>query len=182
MRAFVTSIGEPTTDLCVWSLRRNGFDVILIKDETTLWHKLKLIYEYAEEDFFRVDADIIVNNRLTPEMLSWLDAKNPEIWWWQFLTFDWLKLNLTHSMSYIRKEAIPALCSRIEFVERSNRPETEMSRIKEFYDPRRFDTYEDEIMGLHGYKADLKRVKKIKHIRNQQNLYDFEMAERLNKL
>ena len=27
MKAFVTSIGEPTTDLCVWALERQGFDV-----------------------------------------------------------------------------------------------------------------------------------------------------------
>lgn len=182
MKAYVTSIGEQTTDLCIWALERNGFDCVLVSGDTSLATKLKDIYDRADDDFLRVDADIIVNKWFNAKTLSWLDAKNPDIWWWQFLTFDFLKLNITHSISYIKKEAIPHLRLKVELVEKSNRPETEMSRIKEFYEPRRFDTYSDEIVGLHGYKADLERVKKTKHVRNQIALYDFEMAERLNQL
>jgi len=183
VKAFVTSIGEPTTDLCLWSLQRNGFETVLLEDpSTSLWEKLKTIYEMAEDDFVRVDADIIINRRFTPTMLSWLPIKNSDCWWWQFICFDILKLDITHSMAYTKKIAIPFLRSNINRVMNSNRPETEMSRIQEFHNPRRFDTYTDEIMGLHGYKADIERAKKQKHIRNQQGLYDFEMAERLNKL
>src|SRR5665213_3062725 len=69
-----------------------------------------------------------------------IDSGNLEVWWWQFITFDWFKLDTTHSMSYIHKAAIPDLRKRIEMAMNSNRPETEMSRIKEFYEPRRFDT------------------------------------------
>lgn len=61
MKAYVTSIGEPTTDLCVWSLERNGFETVLIQDQTTLAEKLKRIYSEADEDFVRIDADVIVN-------------------------------------------------------------------------------------------------------------------------
>lgn len=185
MKAFVTSIGEPTTDLCCWALRRNGFDVMLIQDRnTSLWEKLKTIYEMAETDFVRVDADIIVNRNFTKEMLSFLTLRNEDVWWWQFLTFDMLKLDTNHSMAYTKREAIPALRKHITdpMIMNSNRPETEMSRIKPFYEPRRFDTYPDELMGVHGLKADLNRVKRLKHVRNQQDLYDFEMAERIAKL
>lgn len=183
MKAYVTSIGEPTTGLCCWALERNGFEVLLIEEmNTSLWQKLKLIYEQAEDDFVRVDADIIVNQRFTPEMLSWLPVKNSDCWWWQFLTFDLLKLDTTHSMSFIKKAAIPALQQNVFKVLHSNRPETEMSRIDEFHNPRRLDTYSNEIMGLHGLKADLERVKEVKHDRNQHDSYDFEMAERIQKL
>jgi hypothetical protein len=183
MKAYVTSIGEPTTELCLYALQRNGFETFLVQDRnTSLWEKLKFIYETADNDFVRVDADIIVNKRFTPEAVSWLTLRDADIWWWQFLTFDMLKLDTTHSMAFVKKEAFPALRSKIEMVMNSNRPETEMSRIKEFYEPRRFDTYPDEIMGLHGFKADLERASKLKNVRNQQDLYDFDMAERMAKL
>ena len=57
MKCYVTSIGEPTTDVCVWSLKRNGFDVELLQDNSSLQNKLKRIFEKADDDFLRVDAD-----------------------------------------------------------------------------------------------------------------------------
>lgn len=183
MKAFITSIGEPTTDLCLWALQRNGFETMLIQDaSTSLWEKMKSIYEMADDDFVRIDADVIVNKEFTPKMLSWLLAKNSDCWWWQFTMFDWFKLDIAHGTSFIKKEAIPILRANIEKAMNDNRPETAMSRIKEFYEPRRFETYKDEIIGLHGYRGDIAAAKKLKHIRNQQALYDFEMAERLNAL
>lgn len=183
MKAYITSIGEPTTDLCVWALQRNGFETVLIQDaNTSLWEKLKAIYEMADNDFVRVDADIIVNKNFTPEAVSWLTLENADIWWWQFLCFDLLKLDITHSMAFMKKECFPAVRNQIEKAKNSNRPETYMSRIKELYSPRRFDTFSDEIMGLHGYKADLRRAKLLKHVRNQQDLYDFDLAERLQRI
>jgi hypothetical protein len=182
MKAYVTSIGEPTTDLCVWSLERNGFEVELVQGSDSLCYKMNYIFEKADNDFARIDADIIVNRRFTPEMLSFLTLKDSDIWWWQFICFDMLKLDTTHSMSFIKREALPALRSNVKSFEHSNRPETELSRIKEFYNPRRFDTYSDELMGIHGLKADLKRAMRLKHVRNQMDLYDFDMAERIAKL
>lgn len=183
MRAYVTSIGEPTEELCIWSLERNGFDVRLVKDPaSSLRDKLHWIYYNADESFLRVDADIIVNKWFVPQALEWLDLQDPNIWWWQFKTFDWLKLDINHSMAYIKKEALPDLRNGINSIPITTRPETEMSRIKEFYNPRRFDTYEAAIVGLHGYKTNLEEAKQLKHRRNQQDLYDFEMAERLNSL
>ncbi|TAL08185.1 MAG: hypothetical protein EPO02_13440 [Nitrospirae bacterium] len=182
MKAYVTSIGEPTRELCIWALQRNGFDTFSISGNESLAEKLKYIYDQVDDDFVRIDADVIVNKSFTPEMLGWVQAKNHDIWWWQFTLFDWFKLDIAHNTSFIKKEAIPALRANIEKFMHKNRPETEMSRIKEFYEPRRFETYQDEIIGLHGYKCDTESAKKLKHIRNQQDLYDFEMAERLNQL
>ncbi len=56
-----------------------------------------------------------------------------------------------------------------------------MSRIKEFYNPRRFETA-SAIMGLHGYKNGIDRVKEVKIRRNQIDNYDFELARRLEEL
>lgn len=181
MKAYVTSIGEPTTDLCIWALTRNGFEVELILDPRSLWSKLKKIYQSATEDFLRVDADIIVNRNMTPEFLESLN--DPHIWWWQFITYDWYKQDTTHSMSYIKKQAIPALASTIERFKANIRPETAASRIAELENPRRMATYDAHLMGLHGYGIkDTKPVIKLKANRGQSHLYDFDLAKRLDEL
>jgi len=68
MKAFVFSIGERTTGLCVEQLEKMGFEVILYKDNTSLWDKLKRFYTEAletnEDKFLRIDADIIPNQNV----------------------------------------------------------------------------------------------------------------------
>lgn len=182
MKAYVTSIGEPTKELCLWALKRNGFKTVLIENETSLASKLKFIYDHASEDFVRIDADVIVNKDFTPELMRNIQASIEDVWWWQFQVFDWLKLDLTHSIGFIRQEALPALRLNVDRFLNSNRAETELSRVKEFYEPRRFATYNLGIMGIHGYKTNLKAAKEMKKKRNQLINYDFEMAERLNAL
>ncbi len=181
MKAYITSIGESTTDLCKWSLERNGFEVVLIEDKTTtLANKLKQIYEMTNDDFLRIDADIIVNRNLTPKLLESLDKK---IWWWQFRCFDWFRQDLGHNISFHRVETIDILRCRVPEVLLSLRPETELSRIPELYNPRRFETYEDRIMGIHGFGIkNLKPVKELKKARDQLDNYDFELTEKLNDL
>lgn len=182
MRVYITSVGEPTTELCKWALERQGFNVFLLQDKTSLWSKLKQIYFDANEDFLRVDADIIVNRNMTPDLLNEL-GQDQTIWWWQFITFDWYKQDITHSMAYIKREALPALRDNINRFKQDIRPETQVSRIKELENPRRMETYQDRIAGLHGYGIqDLTPVRHLKAQRNQLDNYDFELAERLNLL
>lgn len=181
MKCYVFSIGEKTTELCAWALMKNGFQVNVILNQSSLADKLKYIYEHANESFLRVDADIIVNKHMTPKFLDKL--YNPEIWWWQFIVFDWYKQDVNNSMAYISKKALPALRANIDEHLDSLRPETDMSRIKEFGNPRRFDTYTKQIMGIHGYGIkDIEPVKELKKARGQYEQYDFELAEELNKL
>ena len=179
MNAFITTIGEPTTDLCEWSLTRNGFDVTIISGHDTLAKKLERIYNMATTDFLRVDADIIVNRFMNPDQLYELGE---EVWWWQFLTFDWFKQDTTHSMAFIRQPAIHALKKNIGRFSKSLRPETEVSRIDELHNPRRMDTFDKQIMGIHGYANDLESARVVKQSRLQTDLYDFELAQELNRL
>jgi hypothetical protein len=182
MKAVITSIGEPTTPICKWALERNGFNIVEYNDPTTtLAEKLIQIFYEIDEDFLRVDADLIVNRNMTPELLESLDDK--DIWWWQFIAFDWYKMDTNHTMSFIKKQALPALRANAKRFRADLRPETQLSRIGEFYEPRRFKTLENRVMGIHGYGIrDLKPVIKLKSQRGQSHLYDFELTQRMNQL
>jgi hypothetical protein len=179
VKAVITSIGELTTEVCKWSLERNGFETILIQDKNTLLaEKLEQIYKEIDEDFVRVDADVVPNNVLTPELMS--NFSNG-FWWYQFLTFDWFKQETTHGgIQLVKKEAIPILRANISRFKNAERPESQMYRLEEFHKPRRCKTI-NAIMGLHNYKNDIERVKEVKKRRGQSN-YDWELAERLNSL
>ena len=182
MKVIVTSTGEPTTELCRWALERNGFEVMVFQSDTSLWQKLHDIYNNIDEDFLRVDADVIVNKNLTPQKLEDL-SKDGTIWWWQFVVFDWYKMDIAHTTSFIRKVALPSMRLNINRFKLSLRPETDISRIKELHNPRRMQTYDKQIVGIHGYGIpDMTEVKRLKEARNQMDNYDFELAERLNAL
>lgn len=180
MKCIVTTIGEPTTDLCLWSLERNGFDPFLMAGDDSLAEKLKEIYETTDEDFVRVDADVVPNRNLTVDTI--LGLSTPDVWWLQFQCFDWYKQRLSYGgVQFIKKEALLALRNNIGKHLTSERPESQMSRIDEFYNPRRFES-RDIVMGLHNYKNDIKRVKDVKARRKQLENYDFELAERLGQI
>lgn len=182
MKAYVTSIGEITTDLCAWSLERNGFEVVLIKDGSLLVDKLKTIYEHADDDFIRVDADVVVNQNMTPQLLKMMADDEP--WWFQFMTFGWHAQDLIHGgVQFIKKEAIPHLRREVDRFHDADRPETALSRIKEFYEPRRFVSVGAVCFGIHGFAADdVDRVIAQKKKRGQLENYDFELAEKLMEL
>lgn len=180
MRAVITSLGEPTTELCYWALTRLGFRVYVVKSSTSLWGKLNTIFnieEILEEDFLRVDSDVIVNKNV----LELVQQK--DLWWYQGLTFDWFKQDSSHGgVQFYRKECFPAIKKHIAEAENEERPETYLSRLPEFMEPRQFGTFE-KICGLHGYKQDdVERIKATKARRGQYDNYDFELAERISAL
>lgn len=185
MKAFITSIGEPTTELCKWSLERNGFDVYVISQNSTtlnissLAQKLKYIYAMADDDFIRVDGDVIPNKNLTLEKVN---ASCPsDAWWVQYMTFDWYKQDLTHGgVQYIKKEALPILRENIGKFMESERPESQMYRLEEFHNPRKCIT-SSLLMGVHGYgQNDIERVKATKTRRMQS--YDWDLFDRIQAL
>lgn len=179
MRCYITSIGEPTTKLCVEQLSER-FEVILLENNTTLWEKLKWIYENESEDFVRVDADVVPNKNLTADFVGSL-ARN-DIWWVQFLTFDWFKQDVAHGgVQFIKAEAIPHLRKHIDEAMNKERPESYMYRLGVFHEPRRCESH-PIVMGLQNYKNDMERIKATKVRRNQLENYDFELAEKLNAI
>ncbi len=181
MKAYVTSIGENTTKLCCWALERNGFEVVLLTGEYPLVKKLEKIYGSADEDFVRVDADVVVNKTFTPGFIN--DERVPEIWWLQFKTYDWHKQDVIFGgVQHIRKEALPCLRRYVAEYTNSDRPETMLARIAEFYNPRRFES-SAEVVGLHGFAAnDIERVRQQKKKREYYHQYDFELAAKLERL
>lgn len=183
MKAVVFSIGETTTDLCIWSLKRNGFDVVLYRDRNSLWHKLNQMYHEFDEDLVRVDADVVPNKHLTPDNVIEIANKNSSAWWLQFLTYDWFKQDTTHGgISFIKQKAFTAIRKHINEHEYKERPETELYRLSEFHDPRRCVSVE-RIMGIHGYAVrDIRRVRETKIRRGQIENYDFELARKLGEL
>lgn len=178
MRAYVTSIGERTEDLCIWALERNGFDVMLVKDkDSSLWEKLRWIYRDAENEFLRVDADIIINKNCTVDNLDKSDA-----WWVQYQTFDWYKQDLAYGgVQFIKRDCLPALRAHIDTFMHAERPESQMFRLDEFHDPRRCVSH-NMVMGLNGFgQTDIDRIKETKNRRKQTDFYDFELVEKLNQ-
>lgn len=179
MKAYVTSIGESTTELCRWSLERQGFDVLVLNDGSTLWEKLNWIFHDAKDDFLRIDADVVVNANIQ-ELI-----KQKKLWWYQAYCFGWFKQDLVHGgIQFIREECFPAILKHIKECERMDRPESYLSRLKEFHDPRVFGTFET-ICGIHGYGQfpdDIDRVKAVKMRRNRYGDYDWGLAERLDLL
>ena len=177
MKAFVTSIGESTTDLCVWSLQRQGFAVELVQSKTSLVDKLRYIYEMADDTFLRVDADVIVNRNVQDLVLP------PDIWWLQARCFGWFSQDIIHGgIQLYGKELLPILRRHIEDAEGLERPETYLSRLPELHEPRRFASGE-VICGIHGvFQNDIQRVKDTKAHRRQMDNYDFELAEAIERL
>jgi hypothetical protein len=177
MIAYITSINEPTTEICRWALDRLGFTTVLYIDQTSLWNKLEGIFEEATDDFLRVDADVIVNKNVLD--LVALD----ELWWYQGMTYDWHKQDVTNGgVQFIRKECIKPVLKHIKEAEEQERPESYLYRLEEFHNPRMCDTY-DKVCGLNGYKQnDIQRVKETKLRRGQYHNYDWELAERVSAL
>lgn len=177
MKAYVYSIGETTTEASVWSLERLGFEVRVLQDKTPLWSKLQVMFnEIGDEDVLRVDADVICNKNILK-----LTELQTISWYVQCYTWDWLKQDLIHSTpSFIRKEALYAIRSHLDEIQGLDRPETYLTRLPEFYSPRRHETA-NLICGLHGYKQDdYERVKRQKERR--RNDIDWELFEKVQSL
>ena len=181
MKAFVTSIGERTTDLCVWSLQRQGFDVELVQSNSSLGEKLQYIYEVADDEFVRVDADVIVSRGL--DKITTYSPFEDNIWWVQFQTWDMYKMALTHGgVQHIRKDALKPLREGIGAFLHDDRPETRMWNLDALKKPRRCQTYIYHIAGVHGFgQNDVDRVRAVKENRKYIEDYDFELAEKMQE-
>lgn len=175
MKAYVFSIGEPTTKLCVDALKAQDLEVILYQDGSRFTEKYKRMLKEAEDDvFLRVDADIIVNHRVKEYLEQAKDWSCPYGWvWWQQ---DLQPISVMH---YTREviEIIKGHVYDKAFVH-TPRPEQYMWSLPELQDK----IHKIEVpVGLKGYGVrDLAPVKERKADRGQT--YNWRWIERINEL
>ena len=110
--------------------------------------------------------------------------KDEEIWWACGRAFCFLKMETIDTAPQII--ARPALLSALANLDRfknESRPETELTRIPEFFDPRRFEAI-DIFVGVHGYKQsqdDIDRVIEQKKTRKQFQKWDHDFINKLKE-
>jgi hypothetical protein len=178
MKAYIFSIGEPTTNLCVELMQSYGFQVFLYQDDTSLWDKLKRFYTEALESdgnyFMRIDADIIPNanvKKLQHNLSLWTCASG----------FDWYKQDRGAISIHVMNRSIIEKClEHVEEAQDKIRPETYLWRLTEV-NP--FTSVEDKYScGIHGYgqKMHRDRIKTLKYNRNQE--YDWNLIDKIEAL
>lgn len=172
MKAYLTSIGEQTTDICKSQLERFGFEVILLDKKEDWLTKYKRFLTIAYEDCIRIDADIIPNKHIKvfQDCNAFLAKAN---------VYD-LYRNEVWPLSpvYYSKEALEIL--RKAEITDENRPETALWRsFKEK------TTKLPEVVGIHGLGSNLntiERAKKNKVDRKQIQDYDFDLVYKIISL
>lgn len=181
MKAYVFSIGETTTNLCVELMKEMGFEVILYNDQTSLWDKLRRFYTEAlqtdDKEFVRIDADIIPNKR-TLDLLK----VNDGCLWHCAVGWDWYKQERgAISIHHMKREAVAICLQNIKQARDKNRPESYLWRMQEFHYPRVCHLINISC-GMHGYgqKDQRERIKSLKESRNQE--YDWTLVERIENL
>lgn len=174
MKAYVFSVGEPTTQLCVEALENNGLEAVLYQDGSRFTEKYKRLITEAEPPFVRVDADIIVNHRLKEYLEQAKDWSCPYGWvWWQQ---DFQPISVMHYSAEVIELIKPHLYDN-DF-NHTPRPEQYMWSLPEMQGK----NHKIKIaVGLKGYGIrNLKPVKERKAARSQE--YDWRWVERLNEL
>lgn len=181
MKAYVFSIGEKTTELCSELMREYGFEVILYQDGSTLWAKLKRLYEEVVKDgveeFVRIDADIIPNKNTA--LIPNFTANYPL--WECSVGWDWYKQDRGSISIHYMNKLVAEMCLRhIDEAENQIRPETYLWRLPEINKYTRLDWTIGR--GIHGYgQTDHReRIKNLKNARNQE--YDWKLVERIESL
>lgn len=184
MKAYVTTIGEKTTDLCCWQLERLGFEVIKLDVIESWWEKYQRFINTANEDCIRIDADVIPNQeladfakRVEQGILSkhWLMA--------QFNTYDFYKnkVGITSPVFY-RQEALAIIRRNLIKLD-PGRPEASAWRLDEINPNRNLTS--PLVVGFHGFFQDkpaIERAKVNKISRRQNSDYDWTFVERVNDL
>jgi len=179
MKAFVTSIGERTTQICCEQLEKFGFKVILLDKKEPWLDKYKRFIEMAKNDCFRVDADVIPNSNilLVPDL-------SKEAWTIQNWVFDFYKNDMTlTSPIFYRKRALDEIRKNLDKLS-SSRPEASALRLPEV---NKHICVGGLILGSHGLFQDsetIERAKKHKVERGQleKYKYDFGLVYKLKKL
>lgn len=179
MRAYVTSIGEKTTDICCDQLMKFGYDVVLLKKDQSWPDKYRQFILSTEEDCIRVDADVIVNEKVKLFQNEVLTNKYLMM---QGSLFDFYQNGIFVGQPVFYSKKVFPIIRRMLHIMDERRPETFAWRLG---DVNPFTHSLEEVMGMHGFFAGpeaLQRAKENKVNRGQIKKYDFELAEKLQAL
>jgi len=175
MKAYLTSIGERTTDLCKWQLERFGFEVVLLDEKEPWFEKYQRFLNTANEDCIRIDADVIPNKKIQGLVMceGYLMV--------QSLVYCFYRNDVTEKSPILyRAEALGIIRRNLNKLDRF-RPETGAWRLPEIVN--RTWTFET-IVGCHGFfqrKEDILRgIENKVRIRNrQEDRCDFDLVRRI---
>jgi hypothetical protein len=177
MNAFLTSIGERTTEIAAWQLTRLGFTVTLLGEREPWGEKYRRFLEAAEGPVLRVDADVIVNKALADYCATFETYPLEDMT--QFRTYDFYRngIGITCPVLYSGK-AVAYLREKAASLS-PTRPETSAWRLLE---QAGYTTYTaDLVAGFHGFYQDpagVRRAKANKLERGQLGEYDFLLADK----
>jgi hypothetical protein len=176
MKAFLTSIGENTTQICKEQLERFGFEVILL-DKVESWEdKYKSFIKMANEDCIRIDADTIPNGNI--KRLADINYG----YMVQALGYDFYRNDVgIIGAVYYNKKALDIIRNKFDEID-WRRPEATAWRLPEI---NKYVRTMDLVIGMHGFFQDyehLLRHKEHKISRKQIEDYDFNLAKKMLEL
>lgn len=185
MKAYLTTIGELTTDICKKQLERFGYEVIVLGGIEAWPDKYKRFIETANEDCIRIDADIVPNENIKEiagEVIHKTKILGEKILMMQFHCYDFYKNMIgISSPVYYSKEALEIIRKNLKQVD-MRRPEANAWRLPQINE---FTHTSQKVVGLHGFfqdEAAYFRAMQNKIDRRQMHLYDFQLAEQLMKV
>lgn len=181
MKAYITSIGEQTTQICCDQMERYGYDVILLDQKESISDKYKRFINEANEDCLKIDADIIPNERVT-SIIKASQGVYIDLLMIQFSHYDLYKNKISAGNPVLyKKECLDIIRKNIDKIS-PDRPETSAWRLDDI----KMKTFTSgTTMGLHGFGSDKKtmlRAKQNKIERRQIQHFDFDLAFKIAKL
>ena len=180
MRAYVCSIGEKTTDICVSQLEKYGFDVVMLGGVEAWIDKYKRFIDMASatgQECIRVDADIIVNKNIVgaTDGFGVLMA--------QFKVYDFYKNDVSVGQPcWYSAEGLQIIKKHWNDFYDRKRPESSAWRLEQV-NKRTYTS--DLIVGMHGFFQDdahMDRAEINKEDRGQAENFDFKLARKLKSL
>lgn len=184
MIAYLTSIGEPTTAMAEWQLKRLGFQVVVLGEVESWWDKYQRFIKIARqknEICLRVDADVILNRNVL-HICELFTRAGGSVLMAQSYCYDFYRNAVGISSPVFYKPAALEVIARNLDKLNPNRPEATAWRLSQI-NPR--TTTYSGVMGIHGFfqtPEHLERHRQNKIARKQMHEFDFEFAEKMLEL
>ena len=180
MKAYVTSIGEKTEKICCEQLEKFGFEVVLLNAKESWESKYKRFINMAykaNEDCLRIDADVIVNERI--RYLH--EVENSELIA-SYCLYDLYRNGIFRGSPILYSKKAIGIIHRYQSMLHPNRPESSACRLDQI-NPHKYQS--EVIVGMHGFFQNhdtIEKAKTNKTDRKQQDLFDFDLVDKLMKL